>query len=619
MRDKDKDYGIDAEVEIFDEKGSATGLVYWVQLKATETSDKNAARKLDLSIDAIKYYKRLELPVLIVRYSSMEDTFYCRWAHEIDLYYSKKKAKTLRVTFTEKDIWDIDKAANTELYLRKLRAIESGAIKLPVPIHINIISDSIRGMSRGTFLATYRKFLSDYSHILKNEAISGNCLVNITIDNDGLIVSLSSLSGCTFHGISKASDDDFVNEVIIYIILGIGSSLASIGQNELAARILLDGNIKKDFIANEKLVFKVLPNLMSSSKYGEIIDTVCEVMGVSDDNYLESIVTMSALASLDANDQQKRSKFEELQNKILEKSKALGEESLIGISHYNLGNHYRNIGSCRKSIYHYLQARKYELNYLKQIYYFQELAGAFYGCCKYRAASRLYKQALDMGAEDNVKPLYADALMFDGKYQLASDVFTEYLKSGEDPHAEWHLKSICLSNLIRMTGNAEQSRRNSGAMKLIDVSKSDTPEFMENLEAAIRLDNICGLAWFNMGIVESKSGKHVEAAYSFILCGLVQPWDIEAWVNATLCCFNKEVDIQLLPLVIHAAYFFDRDDYLLSLHKELETRFSGDILETLTNMIEETLPKDSSHKDAPKIRLMGEDGVFRDVLTGKNA
>jgi len=33
MRDKDKDYGIDIEVEIFDAQGRATGLVYWAKSK----------------------------------------------------------------------------------------------------------------------------------------------------------------------------------------------------------------------------------------------------------------------------------------------------------------------------------------------------------------------------------------------------------------------------------------------------------------------------------------------------------------------------------------------------------------------------------------------------------
>jgi tetratricopeptide (TPR) repeat protein len=619
MRDKDKDYGIDAEVEIFDSKGKATGIVYWVQLKATETKDKSAARKLDLRVDTIKYYKQLDLPVLIVRYSNNEDLFYCKWAHEVDLYYSKKNAKKFRVTFTEDDIWDDEKATKTEDYLRKLRAIASGVIALPAPINLNIINDSIGGMSRGTFLATYRKTLADYSHIFKDEKNSDNCLIHITIDNNDLIISLSSLTACTFHNILKISESEFVNEVIIHIALGLGSSLIKIGQNELAARIFLDDKIKNSFVGYEDIVSKFLPNLMSSSKYNEIIDMVCEVMDKSDNNFLESITIMSALVSLDKSNDQKRKKFLELQHKILEKSISLGDKSLIGASHYNLGNSYRNDGSCRKSIHYYILAKTHEPNYLRQIYYYQELAGSFFGCGKYRIAARLYKKAIDMGAEDYVKALYADALMFDGKYKLAENIFSDYLKSGDVEHAEWDLKLSCLSYLIETTGTTEQIRRISDAKSVIDITNTDTPKFVDKLEEAIELDNICGLAWFNMGIVHSKSGKHLEAAFSFLLCGLVQTRDIEAWVNATLCCLNKEVDIQFFPLVIHTAFFFNKDEYVLSLHKELEARLSGEMLNTMTNMIEKVLPKDNNRTEPPKIRLMGDDGIFRDVLSGKNS
>ena len=34
VRDKGKDYGIDCEVEIFDDYGNPTGIVFYVQLKA---------------------------------------------------------------------------------------------------------------------------------------------------------------------------------------------------------------------------------------------------------------------------------------------------------------------------------------------------------------------------------------------------------------------------------------------------------------------------------------------------------------------------------------------------------------------------------------------------------
>ena len=132
MRNKDKDYGIDAEVELFDETGQATGLVYWVQIKATQDRDSFAARKIDLSIEKLRYYQTLELPVLIVRYSDKEGRFYFKWAHEIDLFYAKEKAKTIRITFFDEEIWDEDSGSKIRAHLEKLRAIKAGSIALPI-------------------------------------------------------------------------------------------------------------------------------------------------------------------------------------------------------------------------------------------------------------------------------------------------------------------------------------------------------------------------------------------------------------------------------------------------------------------------------------------------------
>ena len=473
-------------------------------------------------------------------------------------------------------------------------------------------------MPRGAFLASYREQLSCYSRLVVDNPDKDNCLVIITIDKDALIVSLSSLIRDTFHGIPNVSNDDLIEKIIIYIIMGIAASLIKIGQNELAAKILLDNKIKKHFFAFDELVMQTLPNLMHSSKYDEIIDTVCNVMMTSDNNFLENIATMSALVSLDSRDPSRYDKFAELLNKILEKSISLGEKSLIGISHYNLGNNYRYVGLNRKSIYHYLEAKKYEPNYLKQIYYFKELAGVFFRCGKYNIASRLYKKALDMGAEEYVKPLYADALMFDGKYQQAVAIFSEYLKINETSRPEWPLKLICLRNLIKITDNPSQIRYSNKALKLMDNVAVNSSLFMEKVEEALRLDNLCGLAWFNRGISESQSGKSSEAAYSFALCGLVQTWDIEAWVNATLSCFIKDMDVQLLTLIIQTAYYYNSENYLLSLHKELGKRIHGENLKTSINMIEEILPKSIRGKDEPKLRLMCNDGFFRDILTGQN-
>mgnify|MGYP002795085008 CR=1 FL=1 len=77
-RDKDKDYGIDAEVELFDEDEKAQGIVFYVQLKATESKKVSSILNVTFDIDTLKYYKKLDIPVLLVRYSDINNSIYVK-------------------------------------------------------------------------------------------------------------------------------------------------------------------------------------------------------------------------------------------------------------------------------------------------------------------------------------------------------------------------------------------------------------------------------------------------------------------------------------------------------------------------------------------------------------
>ena len=179
-------------------------------------------------------------------------------------------------------------------------------------------------------------------------------------------------------------------------------------------------------------------------------------------------------------------------------------------------------------------------------------------------------------------------------------------------------KKMCLEVLIEKIGVEEQVRLKDEAINKIDISRAGDHSFVIGLERAIELDNLCGLAWFNLGIERSRSDKHVEAAFCFVVCGLVQKEDIEAWVNATLCCLNKEICVHILFLVIRTAYSFNREDYLTKLHKDLIDRFEGDILEVFTDMIDSALPEEGNGIKRPEVRLLHDDGIFRDIFTEAN-
>ncbi|MGV1767994.1 DUF4365 domain-containing protein [Rhizobium rhizogenes] len=77
-REKDRDYGVDLEVEIFDELGDATGLMFYAQLKATDNPDRET--KAVIPVDRIRYLQSLDAPSILVRYSTPNKNVYWRWA-----------------------------------------------------------------------------------------------------------------------------------------------------------------------------------------------------------------------------------------------------------------------------------------------------------------------------------------------------------------------------------------------------------------------------------------------------------------------------------------------------------------------------------------------------------
>jgi len=208
----------------------------------------------------------------------------------------------------------------------------------------------------------------------------------------------------------------------------------------------------------------------------------------------------------------------------------------------------------------------------------------------------------------------ADALMFSGKYQSALDTFSEYLDNNKDDCDEWHLKRAMLSDLIEGTGVKEQVRNKQDALDLIDLSRADDEGFGERLESALDSDLLCGVAWFNLGVDRSKNGQYREAAFNFIMCGLVQRWDNEAWINALLCCLNKGVPPQYFVLTFRTVYFHNGIEFLPKFYEELSKRVDAKKATEVINQVDKLLPKNRHKEGKLTLRMEGEGGMFRNVL-----
>jgi hypothetical protein len=59
LRHADPDYGIDGQVEVFDVNNKATGLMFLIQLKATDALDLGDALSVQFKLDTLTYYRKL--------------------------------------------------------------------------------------------------------------------------------------------------------------------------------------------------------------------------------------------------------------------------------------------------------------------------------------------------------------------------------------------------------------------------------------------------------------------------------------------------------------------------------------------------------------------------------
>jgi tetratricopeptide (TPR) repeat protein len=621
FRDKAKDYGIDGEVELFDNDKKPKGLVFWVQLKATESKNESSILNVDFNIETLRYYKTLDIPVLLVRYSDYDNSIYVKWIHNIDLFFSKKDAKTFRIKLEEKDKWNDSTNVQIEDYLKKIRQLKSGKFGFPINISVTIQEPKINNISKGILLTQIRKNLQEYSDFV-SLANDQDSFINASLTNEELKINISELAGCSFHSIDSRKEEDFSIGITKDILLGIAVGLIQLRQIEYSGKIIFENNLQSRLLEKPELLEFCLVPLFNSVFFESTLNLVGQILDREDSIGLNIITQINLLLASNSKNEKVKNTIENFLNKRLEIAMKNKDNQQIGISHYNLGNHLSGRGEFCKSIQHYNLARKFAPIYLEQHYYFAEIASMLFRSEKYKMASKLYSKSLEFKKDNHTLALYADSLMFEGKYKEANTHFVEYLNNSEDPVDEFVLKNICLESILDEHNFDSQVRNREKANKFADIKlieKQDDP--IPKLEEALKVDMLSGLAWFNLGISHSENNDFNQAAFCFTMAALVQNGDIEAWKNATLCAFNSDETIAMLPLIIRTAYFFNGEEYLEELYVHLESQNQSETISPIIEVIEKILPNRENIKTMPTVRLLNKEGKFEsieEIIKGHN-
>lgn len=608
LRDKDKDYGIDCEVELFDKKENSTGLLFYVQLKATSANNESKIFNVDFKIEALKYFKQLEIPVLLARYSKHFDKIYIKWVNEVDLTFAKEKAKTFRIKIQKSDELTEKSIKQIEHDLKNVRLFNSGSFDFPLTYSINFDEDTIQNLSNSQFKIQLRNHLNEFSDFLSFKNNQENYLINVRVDKTILFVQTSILKGVFIHNLDKRPQENFIKELSLDILISLSVCMVMVGQIDYCAKIIFDNELESRLIEKEEFLLMLIPVLLSSSYFENTLDLINRALDNNENTIVQVPAVTSLLLKSDTKNKKKIAQIESFFISRLQKTKTLGLDSLIATCHYNLGNFYRGKDRHKESIHHYVQAKKYDKAYLRRSYYYKEIAGVCFEARKFWFASNFYKKSIELGASKETKSLMADALMFFGKYKEANRVFQEYITEIEGPDEEFLLKALLLNKVIENKKIESQIRKQDEANQLAGIDPT-----IDDIEKAFDLDLLSSLAWFNLGIIKKENSEFNEASFCFAMCACINPWHIDSWVFAFLSFINsgKDGNILIGSLILKTAYWHNRDEFLVHLYEILEQ--NGEQSKEMIQMIDNSITNNNSIKEKSAVIRILDGENFKEI------
>ncbi|MCX5781808.1 MAG: DUF4365 domain-containing protein [Elusimicrobia bacterium] len=616
LRNPGKDYGLDGLIEIYDDHDNSTGLMFFVQLKATDKKKLGPVR-YPFEIETIKYYKSLPMPVLIVRYISNTNELYYLWTHNIDLYYAKDSKKTIAIHF--KDKWSEGTAEIIKNQIVAIRQYSSSSIPLPISFQLFFHKENLFSTPSGLIESSIRDILANNKETTIKICGTTNIdptLPKIEISEDLVFIDILGIMGSSLHLETEGRSDYALSLLPYQIMIGIAAALGSKGHYAIASELFSKYLIKSQFDIS-KIIKLLIISLKESRRYDLALKLFDDIINsdIKDFDLIETTFFQFLLFELDLGTAEFTS-FERLFLMAVEKEIKLKRYRKIATWYYSFANKVRqgNRTSKHKAISYYSKAAKYDGNYKKRDYFYSEIAGILFLLDKFNCSSQFYKKAYELGCDKSLLVLRADALMFAGNYLESYELFDEYEKKVGCADSEWILKKWALSKIIERGNINKQSRKVLEAFEPADITKVPEEKAEEAIKKSLGLDYFCGLAWFNIGVVESKKKNFKEAFTAFLIAGLSQPNDTESWANTIICLMNNRDNMELLPHILSVAYKINGESFYRCLSDKInkQIQMSSEEKSTFVNIINECLIKLSkANKESRIIRLINEDGSYK--------
>ena len=603
------DYGIDGVVEMFDEQGCATGKHFNVQLRATDAPNLASALTVKLKIERCEYYRRLDLPVLIARFHVPTGRMFVRWFHEFDPYYSKGGTKTRTLKLAVSDEWLNGTPSRLSLDLERIRKLRSGDLPSPVTFCVRFCEDLIQGLTASAIALNLRKALRAIPGVVTIIPDASLAYGSISISNGEAVVNLSGLKSFTLHfrepyGVHRAKK--FLHNDLL---LAVALTLDSAGFPERAAKLVAEFAGRSSLVSNPEIVIRVAHCMANGHRVHEALELANGLLIDPSSKLTAHVLLVSLLAGLRDISQNERELIKGSLVRYVEIEERTGDNLAAATANYNLGNYLRSLSFHRAALRGYQKAAKLDKRYLQRSYFYRELAGVLFQSKRYRIAAKLYDRSLQLGEQGIARALLGDALMFSGRFSEALQTYEIYLSGNEKAESEFFLKAWALKGLQLMLNIPSQQRQRTEALKLASPDQLlPIDEYRNRLLDALRLDALCGLAWFNLGICLVRQAKQEDAFVAFLWTSLVQGKDAEAWANACALSACSSKYSGLLPDIVRAGNFACGAPFIEQLLKISDAQPTGFPKQTFLSVINDVLAHTPEQERPFDLRLIDENG-----------
>jgi len=611
-RSLESDYGIDEQVEVFDKRGCASGLMFLAQLKATDTHDLRSALKFSLKVETLSYYRSLELPVMMVRFHSPTKKFYWRWLHEFK-ERARPGQKTITLHIPKSAEWNERTPEELGASLQMFRRLKSPSCPHPIVFSLLFPDSEVSGTPSSLLRAAIQEAAEPLSGVLQlSDDVPFGAHPTTTISSDMLIVDLAGLRSFTWHLREPYPKALVTTKLPHDALIAIAFVLAKAGHFNEASEIA-SSHLDQGTLARIPDVFFPLVGAMARSRrVPEALRLARNLLRSAAGPQLAQWLLIVVRARTGSLQDSELEFLRQVMQMFIERATELGDPCLLATAHYNLGNYLRGRSGLqlRPAFTQYHLAAKSEPGYRQRSYFWKEIAGVLHLLGHFRWAANAYEKAFKIGGERICIALHADSKMSSGRFREALKLFEEYMQLEPKSDEEWHLKNFMLSHVVDDLGILEQKRDPDRANKLADILTVGEQEGLARLREAIRIDALSSLAWFNLGATLGRAGLLQDAFEAYLFAGVCFPRNIEAWTRALMHGLSvlrkNSLNAPLTICIARMAYRRNGQEFLEEVRKHFDEQDCGFPAAELMELVTDAVKDIDRMNRLTEVRMVGQ-------------